>query len=424
MKPAVLLLAGSLFANAALIGLLVLHGAPGSSSTRSGETTTAGALQTDPSAARDEAASAPTPEAWTALSADGTPALISRLRAAGFPPHVLRAVALQRVRAELADARRALYRSAVRPEYWKRGYMFGPHGDPAFRSGQRDILEQEKARLKELLGPDYQPPHLPQEFLANLSRRYGNLPSETLEQVQRIESDYGELRSQVMNNAYGIRLPEDEKMLQHLNEEMRSDLAALLGPEQLEAYDLRSSTTAQQLRSRLSAIDLTEEEYRDVYRLQKAFDDAYAPNSGGVVMGMNMVVMGTPSATASTVAVSPEQREAAQARLREEMVALLGEERVAAMERANDFSYRAMETIANRLQLPNQVVVQAYSVQKDIQQRASAIRGDRTLTPEQRSARLRTLQQEAAQKLGNLLTPRGLDAYKINGGQWINTLTP
>jgi tRNA(Ile)-lysidine synthase len=59
-----------------------------------------------------------------------------------------------------------------------------------------------------------------------------------------------------------------------------------------------------------------------------------------------------------------------------------------------------------------------------IQARARAIQTNRDLPAADRATQLAALQAEATAKLTTSLTPRGLAAYKENGGYWLENLKP
>jgi hypothetical protein len=55
----------------------------------------------------------------------------------------------------------------------------------------------------------------------------------------------------------------------------------------------------------------------------------------------------------------------------------------------------------------------------------TALRSDRNLTPDARNQALVELQQGVvARAAGVLGGPRGLEAYKVNGGQWMQNMVP
>src|SRR5690606_8329296 len=71
----------------------------------------------------------------------------------------------------------------------------------------------------------------------------------------------------------------DREQLRFLQEEKRRDLESLLSPEELRAYDLRNSPTAQQLRWKMTKMNATEAEYLQIFDLQQNFDALYSHNT-------------------------------------------------------------------------------------------------------------------------------------------------
>ena len=91
--------------------------------------------------------------------------------------------------------------------------------------------------LKDALGDD--PAAADQNVGDYQSRRYGDLPREKIDQLQRIEEDYNELRNQVNTAAKGLILPEDREKLALLETEKRADFAKILSPQELEDFLIR-----------------------------------------------------------------------------------------------------------------------------------------------------------------------------------------
>jgi hypothetical protein len=87
--------------------------------------------------------------------------------------------------------------------------------------------------------------------------------------------------------------------------------------------------------------------------------------------------------------------------------------------------YAGVNQLVNRLNLPISVGKQVYDVQQNIQSRAATVRNDHTLTADDRANQLTALATEASTKISSALGgPRGLEAYRQYGGQWMSTLTP
>jgi hypothetical protein len=419
MKPAGIILAASLVANFALLAAVVVRPHLAARSSESSASLTSAANEASPASAappgrnsdgRADEELLPEAGMWPALSAGEPKDLIARLRKAGFPPHVLRTVALQLLRHQQAGRQRELLARFSNNDYWKASFSRGAWSDPQYSAAQRDLAEELRTKLKEMLGADYYPPDMSQDYLAGLGRRYGPLTPDKVEQLNALERDYGELRMQLaMGAGIGVRLPEDNDALKSIHAEMRADLAALLTPAELEEYDRRTSPTAANLRRRLTDVVLTEEEHRSLYELQRRFDERYAADSlSGTLLPQ------TPEFA--------QQRAAAQKELNAAVAALIGPERAAEYERAGDFNYQRLKRVAQHLGLPREAAATALDLQREAEGRASAIHRDRSLSADQQTAQLSVLRDEFGGRLTEVLTSQGVEIYKLNGGVWLDRI--
>ena len=57
--------------------------------------------------------------------------------------------------------------------------------------------------------------------------------------------------------------------------EKDAELLKLLGPEDKFEYDLRMSQSAMVMRMQMGDVDINEQEFRDLFKLRKQFDDEY-----------------------------------------------------------------------------------------------------------------------------------------------------
>jgi len=411
MKTALIftLIALSLAANAALISKLRSPSSATSgvatASTPSTGPATAGSAAAAPAAAN--AAKVPG-ENWEALRGDGDlPALVARLRAAGYPASVVRAIVSAEISERFAARRKAL---SPTPEetaaFWSNRSLSSSASDPARMAARRELNREQSKLFKDLLGPDAQVDQI--ELSAYQKRQYGDLPRQKIDQIQEIMQDYSDLMSQVRNEAQGVMLSEDRQKLAYLEAERRKDLAKLLTPEEFEEYQLRTSNTASQLRYSLAAFEPTEQEFRALFKLQEAYDDRFGQYGTSV--------RGTTE--------SAQERQAAEKKLIADAKELLGPERGAEYERSRDYSYQNVANLAKRLDLPKDTALTVYNLQKDTEQRANALRSERGLTPDQRVQQLTTLAAEATAKVASALGDRGFAAYKENAGTWLKYIVP
>ena len=406
MKLPVALLIASLAVNAAVLTLYLKQssGAPPAGSPaaaalaeKSAGPTASGASV--PSAASDAAVqTAQLAKSWAELQTGDLNTLVARLKAAGFSTSMIRAIVFAQVNEQFAARRKELAGNQTEQPFWKnqRSAMM----DPKIMTALRDLGKEQMALMKSLLGPDGVPGS--DEMNAWQRRQFGNLTPEKLTQLQSINTDYSELQQEIMQKANGVMLPEDREKLAYLEKEKLADIAKTLTPQEFEDFQLRSSNTANQLRGQLGSFNTTEAEFRALYKAAAAIDEKYR--------------------TAGTR--NPGDYQNRQADMLTQAKAVLTPERFAAYNLATDPQSRQVSSLVARLELPPATTQQVVSLQQDFQNRQRALMTNRELTPANRTAQQAALLQEATAKLSTTLTPRGFEAYKQNGGQWLDGLKP
>lgn len=406
MKIRMILLSGSLAANAALAFLVVnrsTHWVEFSSdfeSSSSGASGTIGLSTTPPAPANPPAtgpAAGANPQTWAQLNAGDLSATVARLRAEGLPPALIRMI-VRTLLSEQFDERRKAMIEAIKAQPWWLGESF--NFDPKISALRRQINRDLEDRVNQLLGSH---DGLSEAQLASQRRAYGDIPQEKIEALRRIDTDYAQMMNEVRTQAQGMVLAEDREKLALFEREKRADVTALLSPAELFEMDLRSSPTAGELRGRLAAFEPTEEEYRTLFKLQKTVDDQFGSPQNLSVEQRN-------------------QRNQALAKLLPEVETALGPARYAEFKETTDGNYLTANNLVRRFDLPATTTREIIAIQKDINQRAETLRGDRALAPDARNAQLMALGQEANTRLSPLLGNDALNAYKQGGGGWINTL--
>lgn len=246
------------------------------------------------------AASAAGGDTWRQPKTDADlRALVARLRAAGYPTPVIRAVVNQ-----LLNERFATRRPGADQPFWKRS---GPP-KPEIMAAQQAANAERRSLYESLLGTDAQAAS--SLDAATREQRYGRLDDAKINALTKIEQDYGEMASQAYSrsNTNASNSAQTFMQIQRMMEaEKLADIAKLLTPQELEEYEMRTSRSASTLMNSLRNVDVSESEYRSLFQAQKAFDAA------------NPTDFQNPSAFA--------QRTAAQLTLNEQMRSLLGETR-------------------------------------------------------------------------------------------------
>lgn len=398
-----LLLAGLL---AAATGLMVqratierLRGAAGQTEQAGGAVE---ARREGGGSAAGRAAVAPAADMWTKLKSEDGAILVKNLRAAGFPPTVVRAMVAAAVHESfLPKYRAALPASANEWDYWRAGTTYY---DTKMYSTVRALAREEGDTLNRLLGPDATAGDNPLEVL-NV-RKYGPISAEKAEQLKRIGEDYTEMIYDARNAMLGLKLPGDAEKIAYLEAEQRADIAKLLTPEELEAYNLRSSLAAAQLRSRLAGFDPTPEEFRAIFAKQQEFDAKYGQQAGATEGGN-----------------SPE-RMRAQSQFQNSIRAALGDERYRAYQQTTDPLFLAANRVAQRLQLPAQAATDVWAVQQEYVKNYTALVANKEITAAQRYAEVTKAYEQANTKITGVLGTTGTEVYRgaVNG--WLTPPKP
>ncbi len=355
-------------------------------------------------AAPENSAALPAPslpaDTWARIQS-GDAASVESLRALGLSESVINALVRH-----LADLRYREREQAIRnaaaaaAPYWSPKFdrvRFTLHQSPELL----DLRRQKQAELRALLGPDYRKDDLIQDS------RTAFLPSDKAEQLRELEEDYTAMQ-QGLTVFAGFTMPEDREKLAFLEKQKRADLTELLTPDELAAYDLRNSTTTTNLRYWLSAFDITEAEFKAIYALQKAYDDANtSPTSAG--------------SSSATRTQAPDAGNIYRANLK----AALGNERYAAYQRTQDADYKTLRQLTRRLQLPQGKTNEAYALKTALEQKLNGFKIPPGPEGRQQHANfLAALAREAEAGFTAILGETGYAAFKNHSPLLSNRLNP
>jgi hypothetical protein len=388
MKPLTLVLILSLAANAALLTVVLTRAPVSPAAVPPAVVSKSGAAT---------AVSSPSTDLRTALVAGDVATLI----AAGVPAEAARQLAVGRAFTRQQERLRALQNKLESDApYWSRGAGYEQYGSSLNREYRAEVFKISRSyqnEIRQALGEDYR-----QGYGHSAPLAY--LPAETRESLRRIEEDYGELMNEIQVESAGAQLPSDRGKLQLLQTEKERDIAALLGPGGYAEYQLRTSATAANVRMRFGGVIQNEEEFRQVYALQKAYDDRF----------------NVTDPTANTRELQQARREA-QPELQQQIAALLGPERYQEAQRANDPEYRTLNALATRLNLPAGTADSVFASRDTYATQSQQINSDNSLTREERAAQLRALAAKAEAGLQQVLGTEAVQTY-AQRSQWLGAL--
>jgi hypothetical protein len=406
MKALPLILTASLLANAALVATVTMR-SPGSHALSLAHG--GGGSHVAGSAVAGGTGKVTDVDLVAALNANDPEALRDLLRAAGVSEETVRTF----VGISIWKRYEARFK-ALQPKpdpnkpWWKDDpRQNGWYGNltRAQREEMRRLQHEQRDEAERILGPDKNDSNWGWQ-----DPRMAFLSADKRKQIQEIQQDYQELMSEVQQDMQGFQLPSDREKLRFLKEEQKRDIEAVMTPEERQAYELRMSSTAQNLRWQMTRFDATEEEYLKVFPLQKAFDEKYSTNDpygSYVERDQNFW----------------KERQAAEKQLKEQMKAVMGEQRYADYLRSQESDYQQLQAAARRLELPAATADRVYSMRDDVTASARQIAANENLGPDQKKQALAALAASTRDQVRATLGAEAADAYfKNNGMGWLKEM--
>jgi hypothetical protein len=209
---------------------------------------------------------------WRLVESQDYKKYIANLRSIGCPEETIRDIIIADVDKLFASRKRALSGSTNKFEYWKTGNFFANIIDEKAIEQKQQLSKEKRELLKELLGfaPEEKPDLLgamnPFESMLDF------LPSAKQAEVAEL---FQKFQARIVKGFSGSPDGDDLKNMQKTQKEMETELAKVLSPEELEQYQLRMSQTAMMMRMQLASFEPNEQEFRDIFKDKKAFDDEF-----------------------------------------------------------------------------------------------------------------------------------------------------
>jgi hypothetical protein len=382
VKPTSLLLLASLLANLALVAFVATRSTPPSTAPSQ-----AGGAASSP-VARQAAGTEP------ALHAALVSGQASALTAAGLDPALAREIALGRTLTRLAEKARAAKSGQPADGRWWRSSAANATGA---REQQLLLRREFSDALVAALGEDF--------GLSSFSDRSSPLaflPEAKRDALRRITQDYDEMMAKYSG---GVQLASDREKLALLRTERERDIAALLSPEERLAYEMRTSPSSAMVRARYGDGLETEEDFRKIYALQKAFDDKF------------------PMETLSR-RNNPEGMKAfteAQQLLQADIRAALGETGYANLRRATDADLRTVDSLVSRLNLPATTTDRVAAARDSFAVESQRINANTAASREERRAQIQALGTRAKSEIQQALGAEAAEAY-AQRSPWVGML--
>ena len=343
---------------------------------------------------------------WSSVESDDYKKYIANLRGIGCPEDTIRDIIKADVNKLYESKRKAISGPPKKFEFWKANALMTAVADPDRTEKERALNTEKRALLTELLGftPE-ETPDIIATAAGQMEAMFGFLPAEKRTKVFEAMQDMQTKMQKAMKGG----APDAEDM-RKLMKESESAMAAILSPQELLEYNLRFSMTANTMRMQLAGFEPTEQEFLNLFKLRKAYDDDY----GGPYAGA-LNLKGEEKA----------KHDAAKKALDEQIKAQFGDVRYAEYTRGQDYSYQAMFRAADREGLGKEAAVKVYDMKRAAEEQARKLREDKNLVGEQRTAALRAIREETERSVRNVFGEKGYTAYeRNNGAHWLRGIAP
>ncbi|MGP8200621.1 MAG: hypothetical protein ACLQU4_14090 [Limisphaerales bacterium] len=336
---------------------------------------------------------------WDQLESTNYVAFIKNLHAVGCPEQTIRDIIMAEVNRWYARRR---LEEVNYPNYqWWRS-----DPDPALvkaATARLEALETERRGvLTSLLGPGWDAQSNEQIAAAGgitlTGPILGDLAPELKEAVYAIAA-----RAQLKIEAYQAAQRDQNKAvdpmeLVRLREEPLMQLVGVLNPAQYEEYVLRYSPAAQELREQMRSLQLTQDEFRDLFNAVNSIN-------GQPVFYYN----GNDSALLT-------QQQQLRAQSDAIIKATLGDQLYAAYQLNQDPLYRSSKALAAQLGVPDASIMSIYEINRATQAELDRIRKDPNLSDDEKVEALSQTQVEQQQSLQQILGPEAFE-------RWLQTHT-
>ena len=338
---------------------------------------------------------------WRMVESENYKQYIANLRSIGCPEETIRDIIIADVNKLFESRSKEMFPATNRFEYWKGGNFFTSLLDEEKMKKQETLNAEKRALLKELLGVD-----VPNKTdLISTTKLFETmldfLPAGKQAELMEFEQKFA---ARMAKNMKEIQRGDPEAVKKFLAEK-DAELLKLLGPEDKFEYDLRMSQSAMVMRMQMGDVDINEQEFRDLFKLRKQFDDEY---------GL--------AGSAATGEEAREKRAAAQKDLDAQTRQMIGDDRFYEYRYSADFERSSLKKIAEQYNISRTDALKVFEIRDAAQQQANLLRADQSLSPEDLAAKLKAISDITKYELPRLIGQPATDAY-VKDGSWIRNLT-
>ncbi len=356
---------------------------------------------------------------WNELASADWGEFRTNLLAVGCPSETVRDILLAALRRERYAERRPIL-AAVNPIFWDEiaRHNFEPKTGPLKQAlEQLEALDQKHNALEQTVLAGLSQGDEAEERLRkeqDWEQQFGHLEPEVQQRVIALQEEHERRREELVarhRDERGRLSPEGQAALKQWESNRRLALADLMGPEAAAEWNLRTAGHANWA-ANLRGLEVAPEELRQIAGWKADYAD-YLKSLPTAVDERFLARYGLSQPNVSPANSADE--EAMNDRIRE----LLGDERFAVMQQANDQNYIQLYDLAERFELTPRAVTEAMQMRRDAQAAGEQIRANQQLTAAQRRDALAAIQRESQRAFENLLGPEAYYTYQRHGGEWL-----
>jgi hypothetical protein len=331
------------------------------------------------------------------------------LRAIGCPEETIRDIIIADVNKLFASRQRqAAGQTQEEFKFWKKGRTMFRGLDEEKIKQQKEFAREKHALIKDLLGIDYVDNTSTAEAFNPFSEMLSFLSQNKQQQVAELEATFVARQEKLFENrGSGPPTAQERAKFRQLESEKEAEIAKALTPQEFEDYQLRMSQTARALRNTLGDFEATEQEFRELYKAKKSFDDQFGPFSNN-------------DEDPATFA----QRVKARAEMEKQLQQTLGADRFNQWDYESQYASSSLRGVAEQHNIPRENIYQAFDARKEAQRAAADVLANSALNDTQRQTSLSNIRNAAETVWRDLLGPDGWNTYSRRGSRWLDQISP
>ncbi len=347
---------------------------------------------------------------WAQLESEDYKTYIARLRSIGCPEQTIRDIIIADLDKLLAPEVAKAQGRRADLKYWhseEEEMLNDVDPREVFRK-QRELDQRKREIVRELVNADLARERMKQSGQEDYyERRLGFLAEERRTQVREVLEKFDEAERKIQDKDGLEPVPlsaMDRTKLRLLHQQRDEEIRALMSPQEKQQYDLWLSPMANDVRHALYGMSATEQEFLSIYEARKAFESTWGERDPDLLD-----------------AATRQQMEAARGDMEGQIEQSLGPERYAEYKRGQDPDFHLLSILTTQYKLSKQTPAEIYNHKVVASSYRDQVKGNNSLTPEQKQASLREIAAESRRTVATMLGTKAFNHYLRSGqAAWLD----